>query len=121
MKFSLKKWLRRITGISTPVGGISWEPRPSEPDEQQLIRKLFSLLEDKRILYSPHTGHSVASHFVFGGLDRARCLSAHAKAAIHEIRQEIGRTIGSLPKCSSSISILKQMQATCRWALNNIS
>lgn len=118
MKLSLGKWLRRITGISTPVGGVSWEPPVSEPDEQELIRKLLLFLEDKRILYSPETGHSVASHFVFAGLNRARCLSPHAKAAILEIRKEIGRILAVMPKSGLSIPILKQIQATCRWALD---
>lgn len=40
----------RITGISTPLGGLSWEP--PKPDSQ-VVRQLFLFLEDRRVLYEP--------------------------------------------------------------------
>jgi hypothetical protein len=61
----------------------------------------------------------MASHFVFVGLGHSKCLSDHASASILNIREEIGRVMQNIPKSSSSIKVLKQMQATCRWALDN--
>ena len=42
---------RRITGISTPIGGIQWtDPGPSE---RARVRHFFLALEDRRALYNP--------------------------------------------------------------------
>jgi hypothetical protein len=42
---------RRITGISTPLGGIQWaDPGPSE---RELVRRFMLFLEDRRVLYNP--------------------------------------------------------------------
>lgn len=42
MKLSLKrllpKWIGRITGVSTPVGGISWSPPTAQDEDLALIR-----------------------------------------------------------------------------------
>lgn len=40
----------RITGISTPWLGASWEYRESDAD---VVRRVFSFLEDRRVLYEP--------------------------------------------------------------------
>jgi len=49
-KLKGKQLLNRLTGISTPVGGVSWTP-PIE--EQDIARKLLVFLEDRRVLYMP--------------------------------------------------------------------
>ncbi|HYC68890.1 DUF6650 family protein [Brevundimonas sp.] len=42
---------RRITGISTPLGGVQWaDPGPSDRDR---VRELLIELEDRRVLYNP--------------------------------------------------------------------
>lgn len=41
---------RRITGISTPIGGIQWEYSVPERDH---VRALITFLEDRRALYVP--------------------------------------------------------------------
>jgi hypothetical protein len=42
--------IARITGFSTPVFGMSWEPPEFERD---IIRKFLVSLEDRRVLYNP--------------------------------------------------------------------
>jgi hypothetical protein len=41
---------RRITGVATPWGGISWEVVDSDAD---IVRRVFNFLEDRRVLYEP--------------------------------------------------------------------
>ena len=40
----------RITGVSTPWFGASWEYRESDAD---VVRRVLSFLEDRRVLYEP--------------------------------------------------------------------
>jgi hypothetical protein len=42
--------LSRLTGISTPIGGLSWEP--ATPDVG-VARSVLIFLEDRRVLYNP--------------------------------------------------------------------
>ena len=42
---------RRITGISTPVFGVSWTPPESKRD---VVRRLVAFLEDRRALYAEY-------------------------------------------------------------------
>jgi hypothetical protein len=41
---------RRLTGISTPWGGASWDYRETDAD---IARRLITFLEDRRVLYEP--------------------------------------------------------------------
>jgi hypothetical protein len=86
--------------------------------DRDVIRRLIIFLEDKRILYSPKTGHSVASHMVFVGLGNSVCLSRPATVSIVQIRDRIGKTLEALSEASHAIETLRRMQATCRWALD---
>jgi hypothetical protein len=40
----------RLTGISTPIFGVSWEPAQSDIDA---VRRTLGFLEDRRVLYAP--------------------------------------------------------------------
>lgn len=45
------KTARRITGISTPLGGVQWaDPGPSDAE---IVRRFVLFLEDRRVLYNP--------------------------------------------------------------------
>jgi hypothetical protein len=50
MKTTFKKIAKSLTGISTPVFGVSWTPPESD---REVVRKLVVFLEDRRALYSP--------------------------------------------------------------------
>lgn len=43
--------MNKLTGISCPVFGISWNPDESERD---IARRIITFLEAKRVLYSPY-------------------------------------------------------------------
>jgi hypothetical protein len=43
-----KQIAKRLTGISTPIGGISWTP---PVDERDVAKKLLVFLEDRRALF----------------------------------------------------------------------
>ena len=42
---------KRLTGISTPIGGISWNP---PVDERDIAKQLLVFLEDRRVLFMPY-------------------------------------------------------------------
>jgi len=87
--------------------------------EREEIRKLFLYLEDRRILYSPRTGQTIASHMVLSKLDARGCLSEDACKSILEIRERIGETLTTLPEHSAGIGNLKGLRAVCRRALEH--
>ncbi len=45
-----KDILLRITGISTPMFGVSWNPPQSE---RETVRRFISYVEDRRTLFYP--------------------------------------------------------------------
>jgi hypothetical protein len=102
VKYSLAvKWkevLSRLTGVSTPIGGISWQP--SEP-ESEAARRMIAFLEDRRVLYS------MPDH-------------EHPMDCIHsalEIRRFLTEEIGKLGDNELAQS-LRAMRAACREFLN---
>lgn len=107
----------KITGVSIGPFGLSWEAA-KRTKERTLIEKLLLFLEDRRVLYSPAAGHSVATHFVVQGLDRSPCLSPAATGSILEIREELRKVLEVIPDRKPSKKILKRLLATCRWALD---
>ena len=61
----------RLTGISTPVFGVSWNP--PQPD-RVVAKRVLTFLEDRRVLYVP-TDVEVAEHCVSSVLDIRRFLT----------------------------------------------
>jgi hypothetical protein len=66
MKFS--EIANRLTGISTPLGGVSWQ---SSDLEVSAARRVIAFLEDRRVLYAPEE-MEVASHCVQSVLEIRR-------------------------------------------------
>src|SRR6266496_4058984 len=62
----------RLTGLSTPVGGASWEYRETDA---HLARRAVTFLEDRRVLYTP-SECEVPQHCVVSVLEIRRHLTA---------------------------------------------
>lgn len=92
--------VRRITGLSGPFGlGVSWEATP--PDVTH-ARRLFTFLEDRRILYVPHV-LEVPSHCVM---------------SVIEIRHYLTAMLQALDEGSELAPHVRAMRAACRKFLN---
>lgn len=69
---------RRVTGIRTPVFGVSWsDPGPSETE---IVRRFLVFLEDRRVLYNPFDMET----------------EAEVGHSIHQIREEGTKTLQAL-------------------------
>jgi len=69
---------RKVTGISTPLGGLQWsDPGPSEG---QIVRRFLVFLEDRRVLYNPYDIEIVSD----------------AERSVHRIREECTKVIQAL-------------------------
>lgn len=95
MAISFKKIINSITGISTPVFGISWNPSESDRD---IVRKLFLFIEDKRVLYYPY--NMEIPHYVV--------------ESILEIRKYLTNEILNLSEKSEILPHFRALRATCR-------
>jgi hypothetical protein len=89
--------LRRITGVSTPVFGISWNPPVSEREE---VRKLIVYLEDRRALIYPLK--SLAAHNPWGIVD-----------SVLEMRRQMTLVLQQLPENSTGALHIRAMRAAC--------
>ncbi len=95
MKVPFKKIAKSLTGISTPVFGISWTPPETD---REIVRKLITFLEDRRALYNPYD----------------REFPPWVTQSVLEIRKELTDTlkiIGDNPEISPH---LRAMRAACR-------
>ena len=95
MKVSFKKIAKSITGVSTPVFGVSWNPPESDRD---FARNLIIYLEDRRALFYPY---HMETPF-------------HVNESILEIRKYLTEIIQNLDENSELIPNLKAMRAACR-------
>ena len=48
----MKEIAKKITGISTPFGGVSWDP---PIDEKKIAQQTIIFLEDRRVLFSAYS------------------------------------------------------------------
>ena len=86
---------QRITGISTPVFGISWNP----PEEKRdIVRRLVTFLEDRRALYAGYD-------FEHG---------PWVEQSVLEMRAEITKTLKACPEDDHLTGPLRAMRAACR-------
>ena len=99
MKHKFKELASRLTGVSIPVFGISWNP--PEP-ERKIVRDVLVFLEDRRALYN----------------DFAHELEHEVMDSVLEIRKTLTSAIQRLPDDSHAVPLLRAMRAACREYLN---
>ncbi|WP_105384358.1 DUF6650 family protein [Neorhizobium alkalisoli] len=87
--------LKRITGFSTPVFGVSWNPPASDRDA---VRKLLAFLEDSRALFNPYSAE----------------VEDHVIASIHAIRRECVTAVGTLGENAPGMENVRAIGAACR-------
>ena len=95
MKVSFKRIARRLTGTSTPVFGVSWNPPEAE---REIVRKLITFLEDHRALYNP--------------LDIG--MPQYIDRAIAEVRRQLTSILETLDENSEIAQHVRAMRAACR-------
>jgi hypothetical protein len=95
MKMNFKEIGKRITGISVPFFGVSWNPPESE---RKVAKRIMSFLEDRRVLYSPYDME----------------MPTHCVESINEIRRYLTDEIGSLASGSELETNLRALRASCR-------
>lgn len=99
MKFS--EIANRLTGISTPLGGASWQP--AELDISA-ARRVVVFLEDRRVLYEP------------GQME----VPSHCVHSVLEIRHVLSDELGKLDSKSDLAASLRAMRAACRKFLERV-
>ncbi len=100
MKF--QEIVNRLTGFSTPIFGVSWNPPESE---RVVAKRIIAELEDRRVLYNP-SELEMPEHCVMSVIDIRRMLSAE---------------LGGLDEKSSALAnSLRAMRAVCRKFLDTV-
>jgi len=98
---TFKEIAGRLTGISSPIVGVSWTP----PEvEVTTARRVIAFLEDRRVLYQP-TEMEVPDHCIQSVLD---------------IRQFLTTTLEHLDQGSALAQNLRAMRAACRKFLDRM-
>ncbi len=101
-KVPFKKIAKSLTGISTPVFGVSWNPPETE---REIVRKLLVFLEDRRVLYNPYEIE----------------MPEYVDRSIIEIRHELTEILRTLDENSEISQHIRAMRAACRKFLNQIT
>jgi hypothetical protein len=99
VKFS--KIANRLTGISTPLVGVSWQPTDLEVSA---ARRVIAFLEDRRVLYAP---------------DELE-VPDHCVRSVLEIRHFLSDELGKHDSGSGLADSLRAMRAACRKFLDRV-
>lgn len=99
---TFKEIANRITGISTPVFGISWNPPVLE---RQVAEKIITYLEDKRVLYNPFELET----------------PEHCKQSILSIREFLTQQLFVVDRDTELSKVLRAMRNSCRKFLDTIT
>jgi hypothetical protein len=90
-----KEILSRITGLSVPVFGVSWNPPEAERDR---VRRILAFLEDRRVLYNP-TELEIPQHCVM---------------SVIEIREFLTSELGAVETSTPLSGYMRAMRSACR-------
>ena len=103
MKF--KDIIKRLTGFSTPIFGVSWNPPKLESD---IAQRVINELEDRRVLYNP-SEMEIPSHCVESIIQIRRFLTAELQSLNDTLNTDsnLGKTLNA-------------MRAACRKFLDSV-
>lgn len=96
-----KEILARVTGLSSPVFGVSWNP--PEP-EVEVARRVVTFLEDRRVLYVPSEME----------------VPQHCVQSVLEIRRFLTTELQSLGTGTDLADTVRALRAGCRKFLNTV-
>lgn len=91
-RLSFREVAKRITGISTPLFGVSWNPPESS---REIVRSLVAFLDDRRALYADF-------HMEYG---------PWVERSVLEMRAEL---TNALKSCPEDEQLTGAMRAACR-------
>jgi hypothetical protein len=97
---TFKEIASRITGVSIPLFGISWNPPESD---REIVRETFIFLEDRRALYN----------------DYAHELDHEVAKSVLAIRSELTTALKRLSQNSEAAPCFSSMRAACREYLDS--
>jgi hypothetical protein len=100
-RLSFRKIADRITGLSTPVFGISWTP---PEDKREVVRRLVAFLEDRRALYQ-------GFHMEY---------SPWVEQSVLEMRKELTNVLQTCAEDQELTGPIRGMRAACRKFLNEV-
>lgn len=94
-KLKGKQLANRLTGISTPIGGLSWTP---PVDERDVSKQLLVFLEDRRALFMPYDME----------------VGPYVVDSILEVRQRLTEDLEQISRSSVLGESIAAMRASCR-------
>lgn len=101
MKINFKRIVRRLTGISTHIFGVSWHPRESD---REIVKKLIKFLEDRRALYNPYNLET----------------PIWVTASVLQIRKKLTETLEKIEERSDIARHVQAMRAACRKFMDKV-
>jgi hypothetical protein len=99
MKF--KEIINRLTGVSTPIFGVQWNPSEITVTK---ARRIIVYLEDRRVLYAPWQME----------------IPQFCVESVIEIRQFLTAELGGVDNNSELAQSLRAMRAACRKFLDTV-
>lgn len=95
-----KDIVSQITGFSTPIFGVSWNPSKTE---RAIAKSVINFLEDKRVFYNP-TELEIPDHCII---------------SVIEIRHFLTKKADGLDDKSELLANIKIMKSACRKFLDS--
>jgi len=96
-----KEIAKRLTGFSSPIFGVSWNPPESETS---VAKRVIAELEDRRVLYNP--SEMEVPHY---------CVQS-----VVEIRRMLSAELGAIDNDSALSKSLRAMRSACRKFLDTV-
>lgn len=105
----------KLTGISTPFGGISWN---LEKSDIEIAKDLINFLEDRRVLSMRFTGNGRDLELVASEEHRVCTISTapheFAIKSVMEIRRRLRDDLERVKPKSKLVEPMKNLQRACR-------